>query len=94
MSVYVWLYVASLLEPTHERSHAQTTLVKKGANDKAREDCATANYYQRKKAERKTSWLRFVLKLQNENLDIELGVESQIPIEIKEHEGGLSSLKL
>lgn len=79
------------MESAHERSHAQ---IRKTSNDKAREDRAAATDYQRKKAERRKSWLRSVLKLQNESPDIVFSVENQIPIENKGHEEGLSTLKL
>lgn len=47
MRVYVWLYATSILEHAHERSHAQITLVRNVANNKAREDCAVARDYQK-----------------------------------------------
>ena len=63
MHVYVWSYATFILEHAHERSHAQTTLVRKVANNKAREDCAVARDYQKNKAERRKNWLRYVIQL-------------------------------
>lgn len=48
-------------------------------------DRTIARDYKRHKAERKMSWLRFVLQLQNGKPDIEFDVESQIPIKNKGH---------
>ena len=73
------------------KSHTHTTLVRKVANDKAKEDCVIARGYQRKEFGRRKSWLRFVLKLQIGNLDIESSLEIQ---KLGENEGKREFLSL
>ena len=70
-----------MLEPAHAKSHTQTTSVRKVANDKAREDRVVARDYQKKRAERKRSWLRSVIKLHKEQTDSEPNEEDQIHVE-------------
>jgi hypothetical protein len=67
MHVYVWSYATFILEPAHERSHEQTTSVRKVANKKAREDRAVARDYQRNKVERINNWLRYVIQLKKKS---------------------------
>ena len=87
------MYVISILETAHAKSHAQTASVRKAANDKAREDRAIARDYQKKKAERRKNWLRYVIRLHKENPDIEPNLENQISEENKNEEQKLSLLK-
>ena len=87
------IYVSFILEPAHAKSHAQTTSVRKAANDKAREDRALARDYQKKKAERRKSWLRSVIKLHKEQTDSEPDEVDKIPVEDNTSTGILSPLK-
>ena len=80
-----------LPEPAHEKSHAQTTSVRKATNDKAREDCALARDYQKRKAERRKSWLKSVIKLHSENPINKTTEENQLLVESSQ-EGNLSPL--
>ena len=68
-------------------------MVRKAANDKATEDCAIARDYQRKKAERRKSWLRSVIKLQKKNPKIKPSIESPKFAKNKGKEEKLSPLK-
>lgn len=62
-------------------------------NDKAREDRAIARDYQKKKVERRKNWLRSVIKLHREQIDIEPEEEEQIHVEENSLAGNLSPLK-
>lgn len=54
-----------MLELAHAKLHAQTTSIRTTTNEKARGDHVIARNYQRKKAGKRTNWLRSILKLQN-----------------------------
>jgi hypothetical protein len=72
----------------HMKGHtrAQTNSVRKTTNDKAREDRAIARDYQRKKAERRKTWLRHVINVQKENPETETNVENSKSTENKGQE--------
>lgn len=81
------------MERAHATSHLHTTSMRNATNDKAREDHVIAIKYQRKKVERRKSWLIFVLKIHTGNHDKESSLEIQILGENKSQRESLSPLK-
>jgi len=83
-----------MLDSTHKRSHTQTTSIRKTPNDKARKDYGVARNNQRKKTKKRKSWLRSIIKLHDQDLNLRLSLEIQTLTRNKKQQETLSSLKL